>query len=116
MQPYRGALPCAVSRADDHFALQASRRPLQQEAQHVGRVGIVQKLLVQLGHGRVVDDGHADLRVRDAGISDDGLDRPADATPVDGKRFLTVGDRDGDQGRVVGSCETVKRRLAVAIH
>jgi hypothetical protein len=96
----RGARSGSVG-ADDYLAFENLRRPLQYEAQHVGWSGIVQKLFVQLGNGRIVDHGHADLCFNDSRVADDSLDRPAHAPAVEGQSLLAVGDGDGNQMDIV---------------
>ena len=69
------------------------------EAQDVGWIGIVQKLIVQQGNGGIVDNRHADFGVDDLRATKNSTNRPTHANAVNRKTFLTVGNVNGDQGK-----------------
>lgn len=69
---------------------------VEEETQDVGWLGIVHELVVQGGDRGVVDEGHADFGIVNAGVGEDGFDGEADASAIDRHGLLAIRDVDGD--------------------
>ena len=88
----RGArtAPAEVRRAP-----RGPRLVLDGEGQHVGRAGLAQELLVQRGHGVLVDEEQRDLGLPlDAPRRQDLAGQPRPASDVHGMDLLLVGGKD----------------------
>src|SRR5487761_1187310 len=91
-----GPSPCRVG-ADNNLPLDVTLAPLQDEAQNVGWLVVVQPASVEVVNRRIIDHGHAQLALLDIFANEHLLDRGAQSARVDFQPTLLVGDGNLEQ-------------------
>ena len=102
VQPWRGASRRAVSALTTTSAFDAPVGLFEHEAQHVRRALVIEELLVEPGHRRIVHHGQADSPPADPTFAQRDADRLAQPGLVELQARLLVGDVDGDHWWTVG--------------